>query len=94
MLQNDSGPIFRLGKVTLTPGAKQFFSGVDIVEAILRHMRGPCLDHPGGEGQTYFPFLLEGLSLGGFYVVSSGREVFIYTEADRSRTLVMLPDEI
>jgi hypothetical protein len=56
-------------------------------------MRGPCLDY-GGEGQTYFPFLLEGLNMCGFYTVSSGRQVFIDTKADRSLTVIMSPDEV
>jgi len=94
MLRHDLGPAFPLGKVTLRPSAIQSLSRTDIVEAILCHMRCPCLGDPDEEGQTYFPFLLEGLSLAGFYKVSSGREVLVYTEADRSHTTVIPADEV
>ena len=94
MLQNDLGPAFRLGRVILTPDAKKSFTGRDLVEALLRHMRGPCFYRDQEQRQIYFPFLFEGLNLGGFYKVSGGRQIFICTEADRSQTTIMSPDEI
>ena len=94
MLRHDLGPVFPLGQVMLTPDAKRSFTRRDLVEALLRHMRGPCFHSDREQRQIYFPFLFDELGLAGFYNVSSGRQVFICTDADRSLTKVMSPDEV
>lgn len=93
MLQNDLGPIFPLGRVTLTLGVKKALPTRDLIDALLRHMRGPRSSCTRDGDQFNFPFALDGCRVLGTYRASSGRKILIVTEADRSRTTVMLPEE-
>ena len=75
---NDFGPLRRSGRIALTPGVKMSViqeSDID-KRALVRHMRGPCLDY-GGEGRTYFPFPLEGC-----------RVLSVYTQQQRATGLL------
>ena len=93
MLQADLGPMFPLGKVSLSPGAKKSLSGRDLVNAILCHMRGSRSSCARDGDQFHFPFALDGCRVVGSYRASNGRKLLIVTEADRLRTTVMLPEE-
>lgn len=94
MLQNDSGPLFPLGKVLLSPRARKSLSGRDLVNAILCHMRGRCCELTRNGDQFHFPFALDGCRVLGSFRASNGGKFLIVTEADRSRTTVMLPEEL
>lgn len=93
MLQNDLGPLFPLGKVTLTSGAMQSLRGRDLLEAILGHMRGQRCGFIGSGQQFYFLFAIEGCCALGSYQARNGRKFLLVTDADRSRTTVMLAEE-
>ncbi len=88
-LQNDLGPICRLGRIVLTPGVKKSLSGKDLLEALLLHMRG-------GRTRDETPIApghLQGCRLLNVYRSSAGRCFWIITEADRSLTTVLMPEE-
>ena len=93
MLQNDLGPIFPLGHVTVTPGAKKSLPHRDLLDALLCHMRGQWIGDSHAADQYQLPFALDGCRVLGAYRSSSGQKVLIITEADRSLTTVMLPEE-
>ena len=93
MLMKDSGPVFPLGRVTLSPGAKCSLSNRDLLDAILSHMRGQQIGFTPDGHQFHFPFALEGCRVLGIYRTSDDDKFLIVTEADRSRTTVMLPEE-
>ena len=94
MLQNDSGPLFPLGKITLTPGAKESLRGRDLLDAILGHMRGLSDVFTSDGNQFLFAqFSLTGSRVIGTYRATNGRKFLVVTEADRSRTTVMLAEE-
>ena len=89
MLQNDLGPICRLGRVVMTPGVKKSLSGKDLLNALLLHMRGgrSANEAPLGSDQ------LEGCRLLNVYRSSRGQCFWIITEADRKLTTVLMPEE-
>ena len=39
-LQNDLGPIHRLGRIAISVEARKMLSGQDVLDAVLQHMRG------------------------------------------------------
>ena len=94
MLQNDLGPAFRLGQVTLTPAAKKLIRSADVFDALLLHMRGNRGGVTKDDDQFQLPFALDGCRLLGAYRATGGQKFLIVTEADRSRTTVMLPEEL
>lgn len=93
MLRNDLAPLFRLGKLTFTPAAKRSLSGCDLAEALLSYIRGERTGDARDSRQLNFPFGLEGCRVLGCYRSPAGKKVWIITEADRSQTTVMLPEE-
>jgi hypothetical protein len=81
---------FQLGRLVATPGALGL--GVDLLPLIKRHARGDwgnlCEeDHLANERA-----LVEGTRILSAYVLPEGK-VWIITEADRSATTLLLPDE-
>ena len=93
MLQNDLGPVYPLGRVTTTLGARRSLSRQDMLNALLRQMRGEWGSEVGDVQQGELPLVLDGCRVLGAYRSSSGQRFWIVTEADRSRTTVMLPEE-
>lgn len=94
MLQNDLGPIFPLGQLTMTPGARKSLTGRDLLDALLRYMRGLSCAFTNDGNQFHFAlFASKGSRIIGTYRASNGRKFLLVTEADRSRTTVMLAEE-
>ena len=89
MLQHDLGPIRRLGRIAMTPGVKNSLSGEDLMHALLRHMRGitPDCEFPRALDN------LDGCRVLKVYRSSVGRPFWIITEADRTMTTVLMPEE-
>jgi len=86
---------FSLGHVVITPGALQAFhtAGDRIVPFLLRHVSGDWgeLDeHDRRENQFS---LQKGLRLLSAYRLSDGTTIWVITEADRSVTTFLLPEE-
>ena len=94
MLQNDLGPAFCLGQITLTPAAKKLLRSADVFDALLLHMRVHRSGVAKDDDQFQLPFALDGCRVLGAYRASCGHKFLIVTEADRSRTMVMLPEEL
>ena len=85
--------LFRLGKVVCTPGALEAVPGDDITKAIGRHVRGDWGDVCREDWRENELSLKEGFRLLSVYRGTNGTRFWIITEADRSVTTVLLPEE-
>ena len=91
-LPNHFKPRFSLGKLVITPGAKEALSDEDISFAISRHLRGDWGVLGKQDSQLNEDALENGGRLFSAYEYHNAK-VWIITEADRSTTTVRLPDE-
>ena len=89
-MHNDLGPAFPLGRVIVTLDAKEQLPGNELFDALLRHMRCKLGGMPEENGQFLFQFALETHRVISGYRTSAGRLLVIVTEADRSRTTLIL----
>lgn len=84
---------FRLGLLYITPGALEKLSQDDLLKAIRRHQAGDWGDvgeHDKGENELS---LQEGFRLFSVYHSESGLKFWVITEADRSITTVLFPED-
>ncbi len=93
---NDKKPLFALGKVVTTPGAMEALQAVgqSAIEMLQRHV---VLD-PGELGeedqQTNEEAVANGERILSSYLLKDAEtKVWVITEADRSSTCLLLPDE-
>jgi hypothetical protein len=92
-LENPKGPLFELGQVMSTPGALKALTSEDIRNAVGRHHRGDWGDvKPDGWRENELS-LREGFRLVSVYHAANAVKFWVITEADRSSTCVLLPDE-
>lgn len=90
-----SGPLFLLGQVVMTPGAASAFeaSGDDPLAFLIKHVRldpGDLDAHDIRENQLSVE---HGWRILSAYRLSDGTRIWIITEADRSSTCILLPEE-
>jgi hypothetical protein len=90
-----SGSKFSLGSVVATPGVLEAFgaSGESPLAFLERHLAGDWGDvdeHDRNENELS---LQNGLRILSAYTLSTGVKFWIITEADRSATTFLLPDE-
>lgn len=84
-------PLFQSGQIVATPGALDL--GVDLTPYLLRHLAGDWGDlDPEDIAENQFS-LEHGFRLLSAYTTPDGDRLWIITEADRSSTTVLLPDE-
>lgn len=88
-------PLFPLGQTVATPGALEAFSKAQQTpkEFLDRHARGDWGSVCEEDGQANQDALLHGERLLSAYRTSLGDRIWIITEADRSVTTVLLPEE-
>ncbi len=89
------GPKFSLGQCVATPGALEAFeqTSENITAFIARHQSGDWGDvdeHARRENETS---VINGFRILSAYRLSDGTKIWIITEADRSSTCVLLPEE-
>ena len=84
---------FPLGTIVATPGALEAVSGNEIAEALHRHARADWGDVCAEDREENDLSLREGYRLLSVYHTASGARFWVITEADRSATTVLLPDE-
>jgi hypothetical protein len=95
MQQTKPQPLFSLGQIVATPGALAALekAGQQPQEFLSRHVSGEwgeLEEHDRIENQ----FSLEhGFRLLSTYRTNSGEKIWLITEADRSVTTILLPDE-
>lgn len=93
--QESSVTRFALGQTYMTPGAEEalMIAGQTGIEFLRRHMSndwGELSDEDMRENELS---LKEGFRLLSAYRTAKGQKLWIITEADRSATTILLPDE-
>lgn len=91
-LVSDFAPRFPLGQLVITPGARAALSDETILLSISRHLRGDWGELCEEDWQINEKSLRCGGRLLSAYVADNTR-FWIITEADRSATTILLPDE-
>ena len=84
---------FPLGRTFITRGALDALGGEDILAGMARHARGDWGDLCPEDKQANDDALSVGARLLSAYHTGDGRKFWIITEADRSVTTVLLPEE-
>lgn len=89
------GPRFRLGRLLATPGALAALKKANShpIALLVRHMRGDWGELAEEDWQQNEISLLAGMRLLSSYTLETGAKVWVVTEADRSVTTILLPDE-
>ena len=84
---------FDVGLVTMTPGAIDKLNRYDVLEAFVRHVDGDWGDLCEEDRQANEEALVLGLRLFSSYHDRDHTKFWIITEADRSATTILLPNE-
>ena len=84
---------FPLGEIVITRNAHQIIPAADVQQALVRHASGDWGDVCEEDRQENELSLQEGYRLLSVYHDSAGVKFWIITEADRSVTTVLLPDD-
>ena len=86
---------FALGHVVATPGALHAlaFAGEDPGRYLARHAAGDWGELPTEDAHANDEALLAGERLLSAYRLRTGAKLWIITEADRSSTCILLPEE-
>ena len=84
---------FRLGKIVSTPNALSQLTQEDILTGIRRHQAGDWGDVDSHDRQANDRALIERTRLLSVYHAVSGIRFWLITEADRSATTVLLPED-
>jgi len=86
-------PLFPLGQVVITPNALNTLSETDVRQALHRHVHGDWGDVCGEDAAANEAALRHGLRLFSVYHAADSTKFWIITEADRSSTCVLLPED-
>lgn len=84
---------FELGRTMSTPGALAAIPAAEMGRAMARHAAGDWGDCGAEDWEENELSLREGFRLFSVYHTSTGTTFWIITEADRSVTTVLLPEE-
>jgi hypothetical protein len=84
-------PRFPLGRTVATPAAMAL--EIDLASYMRRHHCGDWGDLCDEDKQANEEALAEGFRILSCYQVGNGRRIYIITEADRSSTCILLPEE-
>ena len=87
---------FQPGRIVATPGALAALeaSGEALVGYLARHIAGDWGDVDEDDHRENELSLIHGFRLLSAYTLNSGTKIWIVTEADRSATTVLLPEEL
>lgn len=84
---------FRHGKILVTPGVQEVCSPGWVWHCIARHVAGDWGVLEEEDIQANHAAMATGDRIFSVYVSDSGDKVYVITEADRSATTVLLPEE-
>lgn len=93
--QRPSFARFSLGHTYITPGAEEalMIAGQTGIEFLRRHVSGDFGELTDEDMQENELSLREGFRLLSTYRTAKGEKLWIITEADRTSTTILLPDE-
>jgi hypothetical protein len=88
-------PRFALGRLLATPGAIEAMreAGVNLAQLLKRHMHGDYGDLHEDDIRANELALRQGMRILSAYAFDTGERVWIITEADRSATTILVPEE-
>jgi len=88
-------PKFPLGKVVATPGALDALkeSGLSPFDFLSRHLAGDWGIVDNEDKQSNDDALINGERILSAYLTNMGVKIWVITEADRSATTLLLPEE-
>ena len=86
-------PLFELGTTVITANALHELHPEDVQNALRRHHAGDWGTVCPEDGEANQSALAEGLRILSVYQDRTGTRFYILTEADRSITTVMLPED-
>lgn len=84
---------FEVGRVYATPGALDHLDMVQLTAALNRHEHGDWGDVCEEDRQTNDLAMKQGYRIVSSYTANDGTKFWVITEADRSTTTVLLPNE-
>ena len=84
---------FPLGQLVITPNALERLTSEDVQTALARHAAGDWGDVCEEDRQENELSLREGFRLFSVYHSAAGDKFWIITEADRSATTVLMPED-
>lgn len=89
------GPQFPLGQVVATPGALEVLdqTAVNAWDLLRRHQHGDWGNVPAEDAEENVRSVANGWRILSSYPVSEEHRIWVITEADRSVTTLLLPDE-
>ena len=95
MQQTERKSLFDLGQLVATPGALAALekTGQNAMELLSRHVRGDWGELPKEDQDENHLSLEKGFRLLSSYRTTAGDKIWVITEADRSVTTLLLPDE-
>lgn len=93
MISINYGPKFNLGQVVITANAAREISTDDVQAALRRHSQGDWGELDENDWSTNQQALQSGNRLLSAYTTDNGVRFWIITEADRSVTTVLLPED-
>jgi len=93
MMESRQNPRFGLGRLVATPNALQTVEPSEIDSALLRHIRGDWGDVDSFDRQVNEDALEDGGRLFSVYHTKHGAKFWVITEADRSATTILLPED-
>ena len=88
-------PLFPLGQIVATPGALKTLkeAGQDPAELLSRHVAGDWGDLVEEDKKENELSVEKGFRIFSAYELANGEKVWVITEADRSATTILRPDE-
>lgn len=84
---------FPLGRIVATPGLLEAVPNEERLQALQRHARGDWGEVDAEDAQENEISLKEGFRLLSAYTSAAGVKFWVITEADRSATTFLLPEE-
>jgi hypothetical protein len=85
--------VLRLGRIVATPNALESLTNEDILRGIQRHQAGDWGNVTDDDRMANDQALVEGTRIVSAYNAPNGTRFWIITEADRSVTTVLLPED-
>ena len=85
--------VFRLGRIVTTPNALHSLTQDDILTGIQRHQAGDWGSLTDDDRAANDRALAQGGRIVSAYQATNGTRFWLITEADRSRTTILLPED-
>ena len=95
IVEVDKTPRFTLGRLLMTPGAKALLeqTGDDLMALVHRHVTGDWGDLTEDDSKANDEAVRQIARIFSAYTLKDGQSLWIITEADRSATTALLPEE-